>query len=211
MIESYSFGHMKIDGKDYSHDIKIKIGKKFVSYSGLTTEIDRLEMKIETDAMSFEAEKKVMKTIKELKKKKKELKDDSNVFDKAKDIAKGLNTLRKDSSKLHKSVKEKAKDSQQKHKEVLDLSEKFDNLKEEEKVAFDKFLEFKDNFNKVNDELKKRLALLREKWKRRSRKGQSSRQKTFSSCRLENNSFFTEKIYWNILSYNVFFAMGFWI
>ncbi len=125
--------------------------------SALKSQINKLEQKIETEPMSFDNERKIMKKIKEMKKKYDEALKVSNVWKKIHDVSKDIDKLKRKADSSHKSIQSKAKDSQEKHEEMVGASKEVNDLKKKEEEAYKKFLDFKAQFTKLNNELKELL------------------------------------------------------
>lgn len=126
--------------------------------SRIKQQIEKLEFKIETETVSFEKEKELMKKIKELRKgydKASILEESNKKISEALDI---IRRMKKEANETHKSMQEKAKQSQILHEEILKISSEIDKLKIEEEEAFKKFFEFKSAFNGINSGLKERLG-----------------------------------------------------
>jgi len=128
--------------------------------SNIASQIERLDTIIETEGVSFEKEKKLMKEINTLKKKQKESKKVNVVFEQSKGVSKEIDALKEKSEEFHKKVQSRAKESQEKHESVINLSKEIDELKKKEEDAFKKFIESKKKFVEVNDQLKEKLKLL---------------------------------------------------
>ncbi len=132
------------------------------SPSRLKQQMDKLEFKIETDTVSFEKEKELMKKIKVLKKDYDKLsilqESDKNV----REVIDAVRKLRRESSDFHKSIQEKAKQSQVLHEEILKISAEIDKLKLEEEDAFRKFSDFRKQFHELNSQLKDKFKLMDE-------------------------------------------------
>ena len=120
-------------------------------------EIKKLEEKFETEAMKFPQEKKIMQTIKELKKKYEETKNVNLTQNDNRQLSNEIDELKKKSDLLHKEIQSKAKESQIKHETLINASEQIRKLNTEEKEAFGKFIELKKNFGEINNSLKKEL------------------------------------------------------
>ena len=120
--------------------------------------IEKLELSIETDAMSFENEKKVMKKIKALKKRFDVAKIANDFFDNIKIFSKDIDKVKKKANEAHLRIQNRAKESQKLHEGLVGNSKEIDKLKEEEEGAFEKFIEFKKKFSEVNDLLKEKLT-----------------------------------------------------
>src|SRR3989338_5065353 len=132
------------------------------SPSTIRKQMDNLEFKIETDTVSFEKEKELMKKIKILKKDYDKL---SILQESNKSVRESLDAvrkLRKESNEFHKSIQEKAKQSQALHEEILKISAEIDKLKAEEEDAFRKFSEFRKQFHEAGSQLKDKFRLMDE-------------------------------------------------
>ena len=125
--------------------------------SRIKEDIDMLESKIETEVISFEKEKEIMKKIKALKKKLKETKELNGILNKKSDVSKEIDMLNSEAKDVHKRVQNKAKESQVKHEAIITNSGDIDKLKKKEEEAFQKFIGFKKRFNEANDRLKEAL------------------------------------------------------
>ncbi len=125
--------------------------------SQIRRDIRRLEYKIETEVMSFDKEKQLMKTIKGLKKKLAECAVIEAVSKKIDEAYREIKRERDETDSLHKRVVTTAATSQQKHEIILGESKEIDELRSKEKEANDKFMELKKAFKEVNDQLKARL------------------------------------------------------
>src|SRR3989338_1462044 len=130
------------------------------SPSRIKQQMEKLEFKIETDTVSFEKEKELMKKIKELKKgyDKLSILRDSNKN--VRDVLNAVRKSRKDANEIHNSIQEKAGQSQALHEEIIRLSKEIDILKAEENDAFKKFSEFRKKFREANNEFKEKLKLM---------------------------------------------------
>ncbi len=132
----------------------------------LKSQIEHLELTIETEGMSFEAEQKVMKRIKELKKQYGELKILGDVFDKIHKAEKELRMLRDKANDSHRKVQDKAKNSQEEHELLVKDATELRQLREERETLYQKCIEAKQRFNEANEQLKSKLtelAALKEK------------------------------------------------
>ena len=130
------------------------------SPSRIKLQMDKLEFKIETDTVSFEKEKELMKKIKKLRKDYDKLSVlwDSNK--KIREVLDAVRKLRKDANEAHRAIQEKAKQSQVMHEEILKVSAEIDKINLEEEEAFRKFSEFRKQFYEVNSQLKEKLRLM---------------------------------------------------
>jgi uncharacterized coiled-coil DUF342 family protein len=130
--------------------------------NSLKSDMEKLEYKLETIPMSFDKEQKLMKTIKDLRKKYKEVKGISSVFDKIRTTNKEIRDLKKRAEDRHRRVQDAAKHSQVHHESVVETSRSIDELKARQEEAYKKFLGYKEQFNEANDKLKEQLPALNE-------------------------------------------------
>jgi phosphoserine phosphatase len=139
---------VKTLGKDIPTDFRSENPSK------LKDEIKKLEFAIETQAISFDKEQKLMKEIKEKKKKLNEIDKKFSGQKEFRGVSKEIDDLKKKANFLHKEITKNAEDSQKKHEEMISISSKIDDLKKQEEEYHKKFLEFKQQFTDVNRELK---------------------------------------------------------
>lgn len=147
--------------KKEREDLSKKLGMK-ESPGELRREIDAMSTKLETVPMSFEAEKKLMKQIKD---KKKELQSSSQVNEISKKIRilyEELDMYKKIRTISHSKVQSIAKNSQNKHESMIEESKKIDELKAKEEEAFGKFKELKEQFKAKSVELNVQIDKVRE-------------------------------------------------
>jgi len=81
-----------------------------------------------TEALSFENEKKMMKTIRELEKKLKEATKASGMMKDTRGLSKDIDQLKKQADELHVKIQQKAQASQEKHEKLLELSKQVDEF-----------------------------------------------------------------------------------
>lgn len=128
-----------------------------ISPSKIKAEIDRLEVKLETEAMSFEKEQGIVKGIKLLKKRFDEAKFLNDVSEKNNDLSREISNFKKESESFHQTIQKTAKESQSVHEELITNSKEIDELRLKEREAFSKFFEFKKKFAEANNALKGKL------------------------------------------------------
>lgn len=136
--------------------------RKSTNPTEIKREIEMMEHKIETDAMSFDKETKMMKLIKE---KKKELAEIEKAHTNQGEYFKldgEIKELKRILNVETKGQKNRAKESQGNHEEMITISKEIDELKKKEKEEFEKFVEFKKQFKDINDSLKEKLTSLGE-------------------------------------------------
>ena len=132
------------------------------SPSRLRQQMEKLEFKIETDTVSFEKEKELMKKIKTLKKDYDKL---SILQESNKNVREALDAVRKlrrESNEIHKSIQEKAKESQVLHEEILKISAEIDKFKAEEEDAFRKFSGLRKQLHEASSHLNDKFKLMDE-------------------------------------------------
>ncbi len=125
-------------------------------------EIDMLELKVETEGLSFEKEKAVMKKIKELRKKYGEAKELGKVTERISALSKEVKELKEKAQDAHKQVQGTARESQKRHEEMIANSAKIDELKKKAPEFSQEFDSVKKKFFEANDQLKAKLLELNE-------------------------------------------------
>jgi len=126
----------------------------------LKKEIDKLQHIIETEGITFEKEKQLMKQIRELEKRYKEAKKASTVWDEARAVNTEGREIRRKSDDLHHQIQEKASQSQQKHEKALALSKQVEDLKAKEDEIIKKIEVRKAELGPVSSQLEEKLKLL---------------------------------------------------
>ncbi len=124
--------------------------------------IEQLEERLETSACSFDKEKKLMKEINGLKKQLSSLGNVKPLFDEIDKLSKEIDETKKKSDNFHERVKEFAKAKKKASTDFRKYSNLITGLKKDQADAFDKFIEFKQEFAKVNKLLQDKLKLLKE-------------------------------------------------
>ncbi len=120
-------------------------------------DIDKIEVKLETEAMPFEKEKELSKKLKQLKKLLGEASAIVNVLDKIKKLNSEINICRKNTDETHNKVQKIAQASQELHEDIIKNSKGTDKVEFSEEEAFKIFLDFKKKFNTINNGLKEKL------------------------------------------------------
>jgi len=121
-------------------------------------EIDNIEVKLETEVMSFENEKQLSKKLNQLKK---SIHDSAEIIHNIYNIKKlnaSISIVRKTNNEIHNKIQRLARESQTIHEGYLKNSKEIDALKIKEKEAIKFFFKFKKEFKIVNDRLKEKLA-----------------------------------------------------
>jgi len=144
-----------------------------------------LEQKIETVPMSFEAEQKTMKEIKQLKK---QLDAFGVVAGQSKELvakSKEIDKLKKAANALHANVTQLAKQSQDYHEKILTISKEIEDLRTSEDAAQEEFFNAKKEFvalagdaREARTELSQAKQVLREHKEKEKRQKAAEDQKT---------------------------------
>jgi len=128
--------------------------------SRIMQQIEKLEFRIETDTVSFEKEKELMKKIKQLKRSYEDAADLMESNKKVRDASDDARKLRKEANEIHRQIQDKAGQSQVLHEDMIKISGEIDKMKAEEEEAFRKFSELKKQFHEVNGQLKEKLNVM---------------------------------------------------
>lgn len=120
--------------------------------------IDRIEVKLETEAMPFEKEKELSKKLKQLKKLLAESSSSILVLDKIEKLNSEISLIKENSNAAHKEIQKLAAESQGLHESIIKGSKEIDGLKIAEDDAFKNFANLKKNFSTINDSLKGKLS-----------------------------------------------------
>ncbi len=115
--------------------------------------MDKLDNRIETEVISFEREKELMKEIKELKKRYEAAKQASDIWDTAHQMSKDIDALREQSDAIHRQLQQKAKLSQEKHELLIEEVKKLDALKSKSDVFAHEGGTKKEEMTKLSEEL----------------------------------------------------------
>ncbi|MAG45261.1 MAG: hypothetical protein CMH63_00620 [Nanoarchaeota archaeon] len=124
----------------------------------LKKQIEDLELKIETEALKFSEEKKLMKKISKLRQEYKKIKEDKALLDEKFKANEDINMDKKIAEEFHKQVQDMAKKGKKEYNSYLELSQKIKTLNSEQEKAFECFLKSKKGFNKVSKNLKNKLG-----------------------------------------------------
>ncbi|NOZ81053.1 MAG: hypothetical protein GXP63_05245 [DPANN group archaeon] len=128
----------------------------------LRQQMERLDERIETEALPFDQEKKIMKQINALKAKLKETESLSQVFTSIRTIEKEITALKQEGKSQHLVVQKKAADSQVYHEELIALYKTMDELRPREKEEHEAFMKLKERFSTDNSRLKVEIAKLKD-------------------------------------------------
>jgi len=138
-------------------------------------EMDKIELMIETGAISFTKEKELMKKLKQLKKEYQQGVLDRQAHQQKRELSHKVHEMGREAETFHHLVMHKASESQKMHNEILTIAKHVDDLKVKEKEAHEKFIELKAKFNELNNQLKSQLG---EIGKTRSQLDEHDKEKT---------------------------------
>lgn len=125
-------------------------------------ELERMNYKIETEAMSFEKEKKLMKVINAMKKKVSSAKEVMVVSDKLRTLSREIDRMKAVANQAHEKVQVSAKASQEKHSGMVEVSHKIDELKKKEEEFNVQITAKKAEMQPIGAELDAKAKLLNE-------------------------------------------------
>jgi uncharacterized coiled-coil DUF342 family protein len=131
---------------------------KIKNPSRIQGDIDHLEVKLETEAMSFEKEKGLTKKLRLLKKSLEGSSEVINLFEKIKKSNSETNSARKKTHEIHKEIQKLASESQELHESIIKNSKEIDGAKIKEGEALKNFVNSKKKINNVNNTLKEKLS-----------------------------------------------------
>ena len=124
--------------------------------------IDKLNEKIETEAISFDKEKKLMEQIKRLKKAYDQVGNVKEITNKISDISKQIEIDKDKANEAHKKLKEALKGHRSGYREFFSLSRQINMIKKQQEKAFEMFISFKKRFVELSTQLKNKLMQARE-------------------------------------------------
>lgn len=127
----------------------------------LKKNIQKLEEKIETEALTIDKEKRLMQQIKRLKKYYNELSDVKAISDKITEMSKEIEETKKKADEAHKKFKEAMKERKSGYKEFFNLSSQINVIKKQQERAFEMFISLKNSFFNVSRQLQQKLNLVK--------------------------------------------------
>ncbi|MBI4016440.1 MAG: hypothetical protein HY363_01980 [Candidatus Aenigmarchaeota archaeon] len=140
-------------------DAEHKLGFK-ENPAAIKRQINILETTIETEAISFEKEKELMRKINDLKKKYVQAEAGSQVWQEAHALSKEIDALKEQADTFHREIQSLAQQSQQKHEIILENSKKIDELKTKEDALKKTITELQTQLNSVSESLQTELKAL---------------------------------------------------
>ncbi|MFH1210314.1 MAG: hypothetical protein V1645_00175 [archaeon] len=150
--------------KKLNNDKKDFLAKNKLSFdpARLKEKIQGLEESIETEAYSFEKEKKIMDEIKRLKKTYDEASKINEIFKKTDDVSKKIEVAKAKADEAHNKFRELSGTNKEGYHAFIEASKSINEKKKEQEAAYRKFLELKKEFGVVNSQLKQKLVELKE-------------------------------------------------
>ncbi|HYD02718.1 MAG TPA: hypothetical protein VEC16_00305 [Alphaproteobacteria bacterium] len=128
----------------------------------LKKNIKKLEFKIETEGLTFEKEKELMKVVAKMKKQYESSKSAGDISQKLSSKFRELKELRDILHMTSKIVQVSAKESQKHHVDMVESSKEIDELKKKEDTFESEGQKYKEEIAAINEELNKRNARMDE-------------------------------------------------
>ena len=134
--------------------------KKRVSPSNIQRQIEKIEFTIQTEALSFEREKKLMHQLKQLKAELQELKIEDEKFKEVRDFRDNIRTKKNDADTIHADIQNLATESSEIFKKLTERSENIANAKAEREKINQILQALKEQLSDVDS----RLADMLQQW-----------------------------------------------
>jgi uncharacterized coiled-coil DUF342 family protein len=167
---------------------KVEKPKEYVNQQFLRKEIKDLEYKIETEALTFDKEQKLMKIIKD-KKKLLVASQPAHLSDEAKKLSLEIDELRAKADTAHKATKAKADESQKKHEVMIAASNQLKELEAKQKELDTQCTEYKNKIRDVNEQLHGKLdEVVAQSAERRERPKKERREPTVNIAELQHQA-----------------------
>lgn len=138
---------------------KLAKSRLTVDPSTIKSQIQKLELRIETEAPSFEQEKRIMKQINSLKRQQVEAKDVMGTFDKLEKLSKQIDEAKAKAEGFHQQLKDRLNQNKKGYGEFMDISKRINELKVTQEKAFENFTKYKREFSEVNKLLRDKAAM----------------------------------------------------
>lgn len=123
----------------------------------LKKSIKQLEFKIETEGLTFEKEKELMKVLSKMKKQYASSKSVDEIEKKLDVLFRELRQLREEMDLSKKIVQHTAKESQKQHLELIESSKEIDELRTKEQKFEDEIGSIKSEMHTLSDEMSSRI------------------------------------------------------
>ncbi len=138
--------------------------------------IKGLEEQIETQVLSLEKEKGIMKRIKEMRKQLKELGDGDGIIAKITTVSNEISKAKSEAEDFHNRLKEALNLNKWAYKEFKQVSEDITQMKREQEQAFANFVKFKQEYQNKNSQLKAGLGIFTKAVKEKREKKREERK-----------------------------------
>jgi uncharacterized coiled-coil DUF342 family protein len=146
--------------KEEKTKILTKLGVENPAF--LKRNIKALEFKIETEGLTFEKEKELMKVLSKMKKQYENSRSVEDIEKKLDSHFRELRDLKEQAEMTRKIVQVSAKESQKHHIELIESSKEIDELKNKEQELEDQIGKLKDEMHKLNEEMNPKMDRLEE-------------------------------------------------
>src|SRR3989344_1712159 len=127
--------------------------------SRIREKINELEKRVEIE-VDFKKEQKLMKQINELKKSYAESPELNEILEKSKKISAEITETKKKADEIHQKIIEYTKDKG--YSMFIELSKKISEIRKQQEDAFQKFINFKNEYINENNELRKILEHIKD-------------------------------------------------
>ena len=125
--------------------------------SKILDSISKLEQKIETEVPSFKKEQLYKKNIKDFKKKLKESEGVQEIFRSMKNFSEKIKESKDKAEEFHKKLQDEYTNSKKGYGDFVKFTKQINELNKQQEGAFKNFIESKNKFSKINDDLKSKL------------------------------------------------------
>lgn len=133
------------------YDIKIDPAR-------IQEKINELEKRVEIE-VDFKKEQKFMKQINDLKKSYAEAPELNEILEKSKKISGEITETKKKADEIHQKIVEYTKDKG--YNSFIELSKKISDIRKQQEDAFQKFINFKNEYLNASNELRKLLEYIK--------------------------------------------------
>ena len=123
----------------------------------LSKQIETLDYSIQTEALSFDKEKKIIIQIKHLKKQMANAGDAQGLFKESKEVSDKIKKAKDLAEEAHKKLQKEIKDNKPDYEEFRKLTKQINELKKKQEKAFANFIDSKNKFSEINSQLKGKL------------------------------------------------------
>jgi len=155
-------------------------------------QIEHLNMRVETEALSFEKEKEVMKAIRDLRKKYDSAKEVGTLLEEITKVSREIDELKTQANAEHRQIQTQASESQHKHEHMLEAVKGIDSLRKDEGDLETQITEKKTKIKELSTQMEellnkeaKILGVEREVQQEKKRQTQQSMQKKLADKQAE--------------------------